>query len=277
MADRLLNSLGKAGMLAGAIGLVPYSCLYNVDGGERAVMFNRFGGVADATVGEGSHFFLPWFQLPYVYDIRIKPKVINTTTGTRDLQMVSISLRLLFKPAVERLSVIHKTLGPDFDERVLPSIGNEVLKAIVARYDAESLLTQRDRVSDDVKAAIIDRAKQFDIMVEDVAITHLSYGKDFAKAIEDKQVAQQESERLRFVVARTEQEKLAAVVRAEGEAVAATMISQALKEHGAGLIEMRRIEAAKDIAETLSKSRGIMYIPKENNILLNLPAGSPAP
>eukprot|EP00922_Rhytidocystis_sp_ex-Travisia-forbesii_P055341 GHVS01081947.1.p1 GENE.GHVS01081947.1~~GHVS01081947.1.p1 ORF type:complete len:274 (+),score=34.39 GHVS01081947.1:68-889(+) len=271
MADRFLNSIGRAGLVVGALGFVPYACLYTVDGGERAVMFNRFGGVADATAGEGTHFYVPWFQTPYIYDIRIKPKVINTTTGTRDLQMVSISLRLLFKPAVGRLSVIHKTLGPDFDERVLPSIGNEVLKAIVARYDAESLLTQRDKVSQDIKDAIITRAKQFDIMLDDVAITHLSYGKEFAKAIEDKQVAQQESERLRFVVARTEQEKIAAIVKAEGEALAATMISQAIKEHGSGLIEMRRIEAAKDIAETLSKSRGIMYIPKDNNMLLNLP------
>lgn len=134
------------------------------------MMFNRFGGVAKKPIGEGLHFFFPWLQLPYVYDIRIKPKVINTTTGTRDLQMVSVGLRLLFRPIEEKLPVIHQTLGPDYDERVLPSIGNEVLKAVVARYDAESLLTQRDKVSNDIRQAITHRARQFDLQLDDVAI-----------------------------------------------------------------------------------------------------------
>lgn len=123
------------------------------------------------------------------------------------------------------MPTIHRKLGPDYDERVLPSIGNEVLKAVVARYDAESLLTQRDKVSNDIRMAITNRAKQFDIKLDDVAITHLSYGKDFAKAIEEKQVAQQESERVKFIVAKSEQEKLAAIVKAEGEALAANMVN----------------------------------------------------
>lgn len=97
----------------------------------------------------------------------------------------------------------------------------------------------------------------------------MSYGKEFSKAIEDKQVAQQESERIKFVVARTEQEKKAAVVRAEGEAEAARLISEAIKQHGSGLIEVRRLDAAKDIAETLSKSRNVMYLPAGVNLLLS--------
>lgn len=105
--------------------------------------------------------------------------------------MVSLSLRLLYRPNVEALPVIHKTIGPDFDERVLPSIGYEVLKAVVARYDAENLLTQRDRVSQDIREAITERARAFDIVLDDVAITHLAYGKEYSRAIEEKQVAQQ--------------------------------------------------------------------------------------
>ncbi|KAK2196226.1 bifunctional Band 7 domain/Band 7-SPFH domain superfamily/Prohibitin [Babesia duncani] len=268
--DRLLRRLSKLVLFTGGIAMVPYSCLVDVDGGERAVMFNRFaGGVSSTTLAEGSHFYIPWFQIPHLYDIRTKPKVINTTTGTRDLQMINISLRLLYRPIPEHLPRLHQKLGPDYDERVLPSIGNEVLKAVVARYNAESLLTARDKVSRDIREAITARAQQFDIKLDDVAITHLSYGKDFSKAIEQKQVAQQESERQRFVVEKTQQEKLAAIVKAEGEAEAATMISKAIQTHGSGMLEIRKLEAAKEIAETLATSNNIMYIPGGANVLLN--------
>ncbi|KAL8425321.1 hypothetical protein Efla_001703 [Eimeria flavescens] len=238
-----------------------------LDGGQRCIMFNRFGGVSPRPVGEGLHFFVPWLQVPHIYDIRTQPKVITTTTGTRDLQMVSLSLRLLYRPNEGRLPVLHQTLGPDFAERVLPSIGNEVLKAVVARYDAESLLTQRDRVSQDIREHITQRAKNFDIELDDVAITHLSYGKEFSRAIEEKQVAQQESERIKFVVAMTEQEKKAAVVKAEGEAEAASLISKAIKEHGGGLIEVRRLDAAREIADALAKSKNVTYLPQGVNML----------
>merc|ERR1712217_437182 len=115
------------------------------------------------------------------------------------------------------------------------------------------------------------------ILMDDVAITHLTYGKEFALAIEEKQVAEQEAERQKFIVAKSEQERQATVIRSEGEAEAAKMISQALKEHGSGLIEVRRIDAAKDIAEGLSKSPNVMYLPSGQQMLLNAAGGGQRP
>jgi prohibitin 1 len=97
-------------------------------------------------VGEGTHFLLPWIQKAILYDVRTRPRNITTNTGSRDMQMVSLTLRVLYKPNVERLPVIYQTLGTDYDERILPSIGNEVLKAIVAQFDASELITQRELV-----------------------------------------------------------------------------------------------------------------------------------
>lgn len=236
-----------------------------VDGGERAIMYDRIQGVLDNPVGEGTHFRVPWFQTPYVMDIRTRPRSISSVTGTKDLQMVNITLRVLSKPDEGSLSRIFRNLGLDWDERVLPSIGNEVLKAVVAQYQAEQLLTQRDKVSSAVRTELTRRAAEFNILINDVAITHLSFGTEFTKAVESKQVAQQEAERARFVVMKADQERKAAVVRAEGESEAARLISEATRQAGAGLIELRRIEAAKDIASTLSKSRNVVYLPGGNN------------
>merc|ERR1719159_205557 len=142
---------------------------------------------------------------PVNYSVRLRPKLIQTTTGTKDLQTVTIHCRMLFKPDMEKLPEIHNKLGPDYAERVLPSVANEVMKATIAQYNAEQLLTQREHVSKEIREAIVQRAKSFNILMDDVSITHLTYGKEFAKAIEDKQVAEQEAERQKFIVLKSEQ------------------------------------------------------------------------
>ena len=110
-------------------------------------MFDRFRGVLPKAVGEGTHFLIPVVQNPTIYDIRTAPKNIQTSTGTMDLQQVNLTLRVLYRPNVDKLAEIHMNLGPDYAERVLPSIGNEVLKSVVAQYNAEQLLSMREQIS----------------------------------------------------------------------------------------------------------------------------------
>lgn len=96
--------------------------------------------------GEGTHFLVPWLQRSIIFDIRTKPRNITATTATKDMQMVSLTLRVLHRPDYQKLPLIFQSLGLDYEERVLPSIGNEVLKAIIAQFDPEQLITQRDYV-----------------------------------------------------------------------------------------------------------------------------------
>merc|ERR1712196_601695 len=194
------------------------SCLFDVDAGHRAVVYNLFHGVEDYVRGEGTQFRIPYLHTPHLYDVRIAPHQVASSTGTKDLQQVNLTLRALVRPDEDKLPIVFRTLGTDLAQRVLPSIVNEVVKAVMARYDAVNLLIQRDQVSREIRMGLEQRAEEFHLLIEDIAITHLTFGKEFERAIESKQVAQQEAE--------------AAVIRAEGEAEAALIVSDALKASG---------------------------------------------
>ncbi|CAG8696563.1 5288_t:CDS:2 [Cetraspora pellucida] len=256
-----LLALGAAGVLINA-------SLFNVDGGHRAIKYTRLFGVGKEIYTEGTHFMIPWFETPIIYDVRAKPRNIASLTGTKDLQMVNITCRVLSRPRMESLSTIYRTLGTDYDERVLPSIVNEVLKSVVAQFNASQLITQRERVSRLVRENLTRRALRFNIVLDDVSITHVAFSPEFTHAVEAKQIAQQEAQRAFFVVERARQEKQSIIVRAEGEAKSAELIGEAIKNKP-GFLELRRIETAREIASILSRSQNRLLLDSET-LLLNI-------
>ncbi|CAD8188308.1 unnamed protein product [Paramecium octaurelia] len=270
--ERAANLILTAGSVLVGGGILFKSFFYTVDGGQRGLIFDRFQGVKETVYGEGMHFFIPVIQSPIVAEVRLQPKTVASHTGTKDLQTVDIAIRMLHKPIESYLPEIYKTIGLNYEEKILPSIANEVLKAVVAQYDADQLIKMREKISQEIKEGLIERAKEFKIVLDDVSITHLGFMKEYAQAIEAKQVAQQLAERQKFIVLRDEEEKNAKVILSEGESEAARLINDAVKQYGTAQIEIKKLETAKHIAEQLAKSPNITWVPTGNGVsnLLNL-------
>lgn len=252
----------------GFIGYISYNSLFTVAGGHRAVLFNRLQGVKPNIYSEGTHFAIPWFEWPIDFDVRTRPKELPSLTGTRDLQYVNISLRVLYKPDERHLPEIVRQYGEDYDKRILPSIMNETLKAVVAQYNAEQLTTQREEISRLIRRNLVERAEDFFIDIADCSITHLSFGPEYTKAVESKQVAQQEAERAKYMVEMAEQERKSKVIAAQGESKAAELVGNAMKNNPA-FAELRRIEAAREIAQAVSNSSNRVFL-NSDSLLINL-------
>jgi len=255
-------------MVAGALGYGAYNSVFTVEGGHRAVIFNRVVGMKETIYSEGLNFNIPWFERPIVYDIRTRPVNLQTLTGSKDLQMVTIGVRVLHKPDPNYLVWIYRHLGKNYDERILPSLMNECAKAVVARYNANELLTKRDKVSAEISSELSARCTGFHVTLEDVAITHLSFSPEYAKAVERKQVSQQDAERAKYIVLGALQEKKTIITKARGEAESAELIGAAVRKNP-GFMKLRRIDAAKDIADIVAGSGNKIYL-NADSLLLNL-------
>lgn len=117
-----------------------------------------------------------------------------------------------------------------------------------------------------------ERAKRFNIILDDVSITHLKFGPEFTHAVEAKQIAQQEAQRAAFIVDKAIQEKQSTIVRAEGEAKAAEMIGKAIMNNP-GFLDLRKVENAREIAGVVAKSKNRVFL-DASTLLLNVQDGN---
>lgn len=138
----------------------------------------------------------------------------------------------------------------------------------MAQFNASQLITQREMVSRLVRDNLTIRARRFNLVLDDVSLTHVAFSPEFTQAVEAKQIAQQTALRAAFTVDKALQEKQETIVRAQGEARSAELIGEAVKRNK-GFLKLRKLEAARDIATVLSSSNNRIMLDAQS-LLLNV-------
>jgi regulator of protease activity HflC (stomatin/prohibitin superfamily) len=177
--------------------LLIFTSVRSVDAGQVGII-TRFGEI-NREAQSGLAFKMPWpFEQIHYMDTRIQKQQEEATAATADLQDVNATLAVNYALNREEATHVYKEIGQMYNERVVVPAVQESFKAATAQYTAAELLTRRPEVKAKALEMIKRRIEPYGIRVEDLSIVNFSFGRDFSKSIEAKQVAAQEAERAKF-------------------------------------------------------------------------------
>lgn len=231
-------TLRIVGILVVVIGFF-WSAVTIVPAGYRAVLL-RFGAI-QGQLDDGIHVILPGVNTVVLMETRTQKESSTATAASRDLQTVSTSLALNFRINPEKVAQLYENVGTEYKARIIDPAVQESIKVVTASYTAEELIKNRAQVKAAVEMDITKRLAAYNLIVEPLglSITNFDFSPEFNKAIEQKQVAQQEAEKQKYVLQQAELEKQTDVTRAEGKAQAAKLNAAALQVQGGGLVVAR--------------------------------------
>ncbi len=216
------------GVAASAVRIIP--------AGYTGVLM-RFGAV-QGQLPEGIHMIMPGVNTIELMELRTQKVESRGTAASRDLQVVTTDIALNYRVNPMGAGQLYKSVGPDYKVRIIDPAVQESLKVVTARYTAEDLIRQRANVKSEIEGDITKRLSPYNVTVEPngLSITNFDFSPEFNKAIEAKQVAQQESEKQKYILARAELERQTAVATAKGRAEAARLNAAALNVQGGELV-----------------------------------------
>ena len=174
------------------------SSVRQIDTGQIGVV-TRFGQVTGRELGEGLHFVLPLgIDRVARYDIKVQKQNEEASAASKDLQDVAATLALNYHINAGDISKIHQTIGPLYRQKLIDPALQEVFKATSAKFTAGELVTNRAEVKGEAYNLIKDRLEKYGIVIDDLSLVDFKFSSAFSKAIEEKQVAQQNAERSKF-------------------------------------------------------------------------------
>lgn len=200
-----------------------------VQAGERGVLM-YFGRVENKILPEGIHFIIPLVNTVKNLSVRVEKQEISAEASSKDLQEVYTDVALNWHIVPEEVNIIYQEIGNEvqiIDKIINPAV-EEVLKAVMAQYTAEEIITKRSEVKAGVDKLLTTRLTSYHINVDDISLVHVHFSDRFMDAVEAKQVAEQDAKRADYVALKAIKEAEAKVNLARGEAEAQRLIKEDL-------------------------------------------------
>jgi regulator of protease activity HflC (stomatin/prohibitin superfamily) len=199
-----------------------------VDPGERAV-FARWGKIDPVCYPEGLYWYNPATTDMYEIDAKVQAfEVKKATAASRDLQEIHADIVLNFAVDGTKCHELLRIVGADFKSRIIVPAVQEVLKAATAHFPIEKVIQERARLKDEILKGLRDRLTPYHIVVNDVALTNFEFSAEFSKAIERKQVEEQNVQRAEFLRQQAVKEAERQVELAQGQAKSNKLIRESL-------------------------------------------------
>lgn len=203
MSAQIINNVGRKRIIIGAIVAILliitfFTSIRIVGTGEVGVV-TQYGRVTGRELDEGLSFVAPWgINNVTIYDVKVQKEAVISTAASKDLQDVSSEIVLNYNLERGNVTKIHQTIGEKYIDKIITPAINEIFKAASAEYTASELITQRSELKTVAQKSLAERLAPFGINASELSIVDFKFSENFSKAIEEKQVAQQNAERAKF-------------------------------------------------------------------------------
>lgn len=204
-----------------AIGALLFKPFTIVNAGERGVVM-RFGKVQEKILDEGIHPIMPIVTSVKTLSVRVQKTDLKAEAASKDLQRITADLAINWNIDPTKTNQVYQQVGSE--EQIVDGILNpavsEVLKAATAKKTALEIITKRTELKAEIDNSLRNRLAPYGVLVKDVSLVNFGFSPEFSKAIESKQIAEQEAKQAEFLALKATQEAQAQINRAKGQAEA---------------------------------------------------------
>lgn len=197
-----------------------------VPAGHRGILMNM-GAVSDRVLEEGLNFKIPFVQSVKNMDVRLqKFESTDNSSASKDLQTVTSTIAVNYRVDSNAVNQLYRNLGANYENTVISPAISESIKAVTAQYTAEELIVKRAEVSEKMKNFLQEKLNDKYIYVDSFNVVDFQFSEAYNKAIEEKQIAEQNALKAKYDLERVKTEVEQTVAQAEGEAEAMKLKNQ---------------------------------------------------
>jgi prohibitin 1 len=206
--------------------IIAWSTFVIVPAGSRGVVL-WWGSVENRIMGEGLNFKVPVAETVIKVDVRVQPHPFKEIdASSKEYQIVKMTGMMNFHIDPSFVNELYQKVGLDFAQKVIDPAFNDFVKEVVPTYPIGEILPKREEIRHTAMQKLGNNLSRYHIIVDDIYFADIRFSPEYEKAIETKQVAQQQVETQKQVLAQREIEAQQKVATAKGESESILLVAQ---------------------------------------------------